>query len=143
MFKFNIKFGKLCHSLLINPVEFKSQVHGAGHYDNTEVVNHEIGLGYGHHHPILLLEIVKHLREVEVCPALEEYNGHNDRYRVLAEEHEEVGHCGPSALGGLAEGKYVTLKWMTLYIGVKRFEKKEHLTGTTTIIMFFYLLLTF
>ena len=92
---------KLCHTLLIYPIEFKCQVHCTSHNDDAEVVDHKIGLRYGHHHAILFLEIVKHLQKVEVCPALEKYNGRDNCDKVQNEEQEEVGDGALGVLRGL------------------------------------------
>ena len=64
-------------------------------------MNHKIGLRYGHHHAILLLEIVKHLQKVEVCPTLEKNNCHDNRDKVQDEEQEQIGDGALGALRGL------------------------------------------
>ena len=50
-----MRIDKLGYTLLVYPVEFERQVHCTSHNDDTEVVDHQIGLRYGHHHAILLL----------------------------------------------------------------------------------------
>ena len=64
-------------------------------------MDHKIGLRYGHHHPILFLEIVKHLQKVEVCPTLEKNNGQYNCDKVQNEEQEEVGDGALGVLRGL------------------------------------------
>ena len=96
-----MRIDKLGYTLLVYPVEFECQVHCTSHNDDTEVVNHKIGLRYGHHHAILLLEIVKHLQKVEVCPTLEKNNCHDNRDKVQDEEQEEIVDGALGALRGL------------------------------------------
>ena len=99
----NIRIDKirLGYTLLLYPVEFECQVHGTSHNDDTEVVDHKIGLRYGHHHAILLLKIVKHLQKVEVCPTLEKDNSSYNRDKVQDEEQEQVGDGAHGALRSL------------------------------------------
>ena len=95
-----MRIDKLGYTLLVYPVEFERQVHCTSHNDDTEVVDHKIGLRYGHHHTILLLQIVKHLQKVEVCPTLEKDNSPNNRDKVQDEEQEQIGD---GALGALRD----------------------------------------
>ena len=54
-----------------HPVELKGEVKGAGDNDDTEVVDDEVALRDGQHHPILFLQVAQHP---------EEKNGDEGRY---------------------------------------------------------------
>ena len=46
-----------------HPVELKGEVQGAGDDDDTEVVDDEVSLGDGQHHPVLFLQVAQHPKE--------------------------------------------------------------------------------
>ena len=63
----------LGNTFLKNPVESESEVHCTSNNHYTEV-NHKVGLRYGHHHTVLLLEVRIHLNKVQVSKILEKEN---------------------------------------------------------------------
>ena len=75
----------------MNPIELEGEIHGTSSDDDTKVVDHQIGLGYGHHHSILFLQIWVHLHKVKICPAFEEY--HREQYgdNIKDKKEKEVG----------------------------------------------------
>ena len=46
-----------------HPVELKGEVEGTGNDDDTEVVDDEVALGDGQHHPVLFLQVAQHPEE--------------------------------------------------------------------------------
>ena len=41
----------------MNPIELEGEICGTSSEDDSKIVDHQIGLGYGHHHSILFLQI--------------------------------------------------------------------------------------
>ena len=81
----------LCNTMIMNPIELEGEIHGTSNDDDTEVMDHKIGLGYWHHHSILFLKVRIHFHKVKICPTFEEYHGEQNGDNIKNKKQEKIG----------------------------------------------------